>query len=763
MTPDSSIRSRQCGPPYLRWHHLDRTSRRVSTHFTFPQNNHSVFLKSKNPSLPLHFTHLAAPQPKRLGDCRDLLTGSDIVHPLSESPSHDQQTRTSCVTSTPTLSSAPQTPVSSPLDTSVSSSSLSTRMAFHRSLSRRGFVTFLVLTLLALCFVTVLAARRGGGGSGSGGGGGGGWHYSQHGRGGHQANAKPKKDYYEILGVSRNADDRALKKAYRKMSLKYHPDRNKEKDAQERFVEISNAYEVLSDKKKREIYDLYGEEGLKGGASAGGGGSGADFGGGGVSFNPFEFFSSMFPGGHESFTDDDGDGTYEYVNVGSGFGGAGAFRRQRGAGGPEKPMYGSDTDVISLDEASWPISGNPPPPPSAQTNTASDDPSDESWLVEFYAPWCGHCRKFAKTWREVAHSLTGHVRVGAVNCDENARLCERYKVTGYPTIIHFPFREHHKPEVYEGGRTVQEIVSYVTDRIPSFVTAATSSSVVAENEERLPYLPHVLIVTPADRPPVSTTLKVVARRFRKHFRFTAMSYTDTPETHALLTRYGLNKDKPFPQLSVLAGSTPTPFVGPARQQAIVDFLNQLRTTLVKKGIYSDLFAMARHIRSLPSPLSKTFGSSVLGIKQTSVVLVLCSPFNQGLDNPRAESLDTPFVRRVVTALARVASQYPQMVFHRVDASSVPDVQALSALLPEDQSTPVSSLSSQCDAASDSSPVVGVAAVVSPKRKRSTVIAPTNAKSPVLMRKWWENSFAAEIDNVLAGSATFKPMKTTTNP
>ena len=74
------------------------------------------------------------------------------------------------------------------------------------------------------------------------------------------------KDYYKILGLSSSssASEEDIKKAYRKMALKFHPDKNKSAGAEEKFKEIAEAYEVLSDKKKREIYDQYGEEGLKG-------------------------------------------------------------------------------------------------------------------------------------------------------------------------------------------------------------------------------------------------------------------------------------------------------------------------------------------------------------------------------------------------------------------------------------------------------------------------------------------------------------------
>ena len=109
------------------------------------------------------------------------------------------------------------------------------------------------------------------------------------------------KDYYKVLGVSRNATEDELKKAYRKLALKYHPDKNKEKGAEDKFKEIGEAYEVLSDKQKREIYDKYGEEGLKGGVPGGGGGSGG-FESGGQNYtwtyhgDPNATFASFFGG-----------------------------------------------------------------------------------------------------------------------------------------------------------------------------------------------------------------------------------------------------------------------------------------------------------------------------------------------------------------------------------------------------------------------------------------------------------------------------------
>ena len=79
--------------------------------------------------------------------------------------------------------------------------------------------------------------------------------------------AEQKRDYYEVLGVNKNADDAALKKAYRDLAKKYHPDMNPgNKDAEHKFKEASEAYSVLSDKEKKQKYDQHGHAAFDGGA-----------------------------------------------------------------------------------------------------------------------------------------------------------------------------------------------------------------------------------------------------------------------------------------------------------------------------------------------------------------------------------------------------------------------------------------------------------------------------------------------------------------
>lgn len=120
-----------------------------------------------------------------------------------------------------------------------------------------------------------------------------------------------KRDYYEILGVGKSASKDEIKKAYRKIAIKYHPDKNPDNpDAEGKFKEAAEAYEVLSDDQKRQQYDRFGHEGMRG---AGG------FGGGGMSMDDiFSQFGDIF-GGHNPFE--------------SFFGGGGSTRRTSGRRG----------------------------------------------------------------------------------------------------------------------------------------------------------------------------------------------------------------------------------------------------------------------------------------------------------------------------------------------------------------------------------------------------------------------------------------------
>lgn len=106
------------------------------------------------------------------------------------------------------------------------------------------------------------------------------------------------RDYYEILGVSKTADDAEIKRAYKKLAKKYHPDVSSEENAEDKFKEASEAFEVLSNSEKRAQYDQFGHDAFtKGGGANPGGFQGGGFGGQGFDFNFDDLFGSFFGGG----------------------------------------------------------------------------------------------------------------------------------------------------------------------------------------------------------------------------------------------------------------------------------------------------------------------------------------------------------------------------------------------------------------------------------------------------------------------------------
>lgn len=264
--------------------------------------------------------------------------------------------------------------------------------------------------------------------------------------------AEAQADYYKVLGVSRDADERTLKKNYRIQALKHHPDKG---GSPEKFAEIGEAYEVLTDPEKRAVYDRYGHEGLKaqqgGGGPGPGDGFGGGFGGGGfggggrnVRFEwsgggPGGGFGGGFGGG-DPFADMFGD-----VFGGRGRGGG---RRQQGQQQrPKENLFDKLSPVTSLRQGKFP---------------GTD--AKNIWFISFYAPWCGHCREMKGAFEQLAKSLKGLVRVGAVNCEIQKGLCAMEGVNEFPTLklkkagVSTPLEQ--------GDHSFQRMRDWVLDHLP---------------------------------------------------------------------------------------------------------------------------------------------------------------------------------------------------------------------------------------------------------------------------------------------------------
>eukprot|EP00095_Tigriopus_kingsejongensis_P011857 maker-scaffold180_size281610-snap-gene-0.26 protein:Tk11857 transcript:maker-scaffold180_size281610-snap-gene-0.26-mRNA-1 annotation:"-like protein subfamily c member 10" len=179
------------------------------------------------------------------------------------------------------------------------------------------------------------------------------------------------EDYYKILGVGKEANNREIRKAFKKLALQHHPDKSKEENAQEKFLKITKAYETLKDEDKRKRYDKFGEE------------DGEDGGNGGSKSNSR---------GYQSWN-------YYYDDFG---------------------LYDDDPEIITLDYHDY---------------RRSVSESFSIWFINFYSPQCGHCHDIAPTWRRLAQLLDGIIRVGAVNCQDDMLLCRQQNIHAYPSLL----------------------------------------------------------------------------------------------------------------------------------------------------------------------------------------------------------------------------------------------------------------------------------------------------------------------------------------
>jgi len=279
--------------------------------------------------------------------------------------------------------------------------------------------------------------------------------------------------YYDLLGVAPSASEDEIKKAFKKLAVQFHPDRvgEEERDAAaKRFAEISNAYDVLSDAEKRQAYDAYGEQGPQGGAGGFQAG-GFDFGG-----IRFEFQGGGFPGG--------------------GFG----FQQQQQQQQPQREtanLYKDGSRVKNVDKNTW-----------------DEEVSKDTrwvWVVEFYAPWCPHCKAFKDEFEKVAKNLDGIVRVAAVNCEKEKALCQAARVESYPTIKAVVGGT---PADYRGARTATALSKWGISAIPDHVRAVRTASELQQlYAECLKADWHICVLFMSSKSDPSAQARTLAYRF----------------------------------------------------------------------------------------------------------------------------------------------------------------------------------------------------------------------------------------------------------
>ena len=188
--------------------------------------------------------------------------------------------------------------------------------------------------------------------------------------------------------------------------------------------------------------------------------------------------------------------------------------------------------------------------------------SDDLWLVEFYAPWCGHCKNLAPIWSEVATELKGKVRVGAVDATVHQSLASRFEIRGFPTIKIFAAgKKDGSAEEYNGGRTKSDFVTFALEKLeetlqpPEIVQLTKGTEQLKESCENsqlciLSVLPHILDCQSKCRNEYLDILRRTAERFKKNqWQYLWMEAGAQPDLESALDIGGFG----YPAMAIING------------------------------------------------------------------------------------------------------------------------------------------------------------------------------------------------------------------
>ncbi|KAL7142309.1 hypothetical protein ABFS83_08G115500 [Erythranthe nasuta] len=226
------------------------------------------------------------------------------------------------------------------------------------------------------------------------------------------------------------------------------------------------------------------------------------------------------------------------------------------------------------------------PSASVELNSSNFDElvlkSKELWIVEFFAPWCGHCKKLAPEWKRAASSLKGQVKLGHVDCDAEKSLMSRFNVQGFPTIMVFG-ADKDSPFPYEGARSASAIESFALEQLetnapPPEVTELTSPDTLEEKCGAaaicfVAFLPDILDSKAEGRNKYLDLLLSVAEKFRKSpfsFLWAAAGKQSDLEKHVGVGGYG------YPALVALniKKKVFNPLKSAFQRAQIIEFVNE---------------------------------------------------------------------------------------------------------------------------------------------------------------------------------------------
>ncbi|KAL3536547.1 hypothetical protein ACH5RR_005008 [Cinchona calisaya] len=283
-------------------------------------------------------------------------------------------------------------------------------------------------------------------------------------------------DPYKVLGVDRSASQRNIQKAFHKLSLQYHPDKNKNKGAQEKFAEINNAYDILSDEEKRKNYDLYGDEKGASGFDPGNAGQQGGYtyftsggpGQSGFSFRPGDWQNMGGQGGSKSFSFSFGGPSsqssfsFGLNDIFSNFFGSDRGGSQFGGfGGSGRSQFGGAKS-----------SSKSIPAVNSQVYRKEIADKGVTWLLLSYTSTSRGTQYYESIIGEVAASLKGALKVGSVNCDTETSFCKELGIHPHHTsrlfVYSYKSSESGSLVEYTSDLDAKNLKIFCQDHLPRF-------------------------------------------------------------------------------------------------------------------------------------------------------------------------------------------------------------------------------------------------------------------------------------------------------
>eukprot|EP00927_Polykrikos_kofoidii_P047485 TRINITY_DN4166_c0_g1_i1.p1 TRINITY_DN4166_c0_g1~~TRINITY_DN4166_c0_g1_i1.p1 ORF type:complete len:551 (-),score=129.91 TRINITY_DN4166_c0_g1_i1:301-1830(-) len=240
------------------------------------------------------------------------------------------------------------------------------------------------------------------------------------------------RNFYKILGVDKKAKKDEIKKAYRDLSLKLHPDKCDMEDkaeCQSKFIEVSSAYEVLSDDEKRQVYDSEGEEGLKDG-----GGEDAQ-----AEQMYRQFFGKEPEGKVRIRRHPGGQMTFQVIPE----------------EGPSHNLFDDKPGILELDETTF---------------KAFIHGRDEPWFVIYYKTNREECRDMANEVIALGKTFDGIAKIGTMNCMKQRSTCKENSINMFPSLRWYPMDPKSEPEVVETDTTAKLMGKHIGAEMPDFTT-----------------------------------------------------------------------------------------------------------------------------------------------------------------------------------------------------------------------------------------------------------------------------------------------------